>query len=81
MCTATTSPTGNFIADQDVTSNGRVIALGANIATALFPDTDPIGKTVRVNNIAFQVVGVMEVKGGIVGARWTIRRTCRSPMC
>ncbi len=55
---------GNFIADQDVTSNARVVALGANIATALFPSSDPIGKTVRLNNNSFQVIGVMEVKGG-----------------
>jgi len=55
---------GNFISDQDVTSNARVIALGANIATALFPGSDPIGKTVRLNNNAFQVIGVMETKGG-----------------
>jgi len=55
---------GNFISDQDVTSNARVVALGANIATALFPSSDPIGKTVRLNNNSFQVIGVMEVKGG-----------------
>jgi putative ABC transport system permease protein len=55
---------GNFISDQDVTSKSRVVALGANIATALFPGTDPIGKNVRLNNNSFQVIGVMEVKGG-----------------
>ncbi len=55
---------GNFIGDQDVTSNARVIALGANIAATLFPGSDAIGKTVRLNNLAFQVVGVMEAKGG-----------------
>ncbi len=55
---------GAFIADSDVTSNSRVVALGANVAQALFGETDPIGKTVRLNNIAFQVIGVMEVKGG-----------------
>jgi putative ABC transport system permease protein len=55
---------GSFISDQDVSSNGRVVALGANIANALFPGTDPVGRTVRLNNQAFQVVGVMEVKGG-----------------
>jgi putative ABC transport system permease protein len=55
---------GAFIADQDVTSGTRVVALGANIATALFPGADPVGKAVRLNNMAFQVVGVMEVKGG-----------------
>jgi putative ABC transport system permease protein len=55
---------GAFISDQDVSSNARVVALGANIATALFPGTDPVGRTVRLNNNAFQVIGVMETKGG-----------------
>jgi len=55
---------GDWIADQDVTSATTVVDLGANIATALFPSSDPIGKTVRLNNNSFQVIGVMEVKGG-----------------
>ncbi|MGI8856273.1 MAG: ABC transporter permease [Thermomicrobiales bacterium] len=55
---------GNFITDQDVTSATRVVALGANIATALFPGTDAVGKTVRLNGNAFQVIAVMETKGG-----------------
>ena len=55
---------GSFISDQDVTSRTRVVALGSNIATALFPTSDPIGKNVRLNGNNFQVIGVMEVKGG-----------------
>ena len=55
---------GAFISDQDITSGTRVVDLGANIATALFPGVDPIGKNVRLNGYAFQVIGVMEVKGG-----------------
>jgi len=55
---------GDWIADQDVTSATTVVDLGANIATALFPDKDPIGQTVRMNGESFRVIGVMEVKGG-----------------
>jgi putative ABC transport system permease protein len=55
---------GAFISDQDVTSSAKVVALGSNIATALFPTSDPVGKTVRLNNQSFLVIGVMEVKGG-----------------
>ncbi|MDQ6603366.1 MAG: ABC transporter permease [Chloroflexota bacterium] len=55
---------GAFISNQDVTSTTRVVDLGANIAIALFPSTDPIGKMVRLNGIAFTVIGVMEAKGG-----------------
>jgi putative ABC transport system permease protein len=55
---------GNFVTDQDVTSASRVVDLGANIATALFSGVDPVGKTVRLNGNSFQVIGVMETKGG-----------------
>jgi len=54
-----------FGAENVQTAQGYdFVALGANIANALFPGTDPVGRTVRLNNQAFQVVGVMEVKGG-----------------
>ena len=55
---------GSFIQDTDVTSRATVVALGANIATALFGENDPVGKTVRLNGVGFRVVGVMETKGG-----------------
>jgi len=55
---------GGFITDTDLTSNANVVALGATVAQTLFGDTDPTGQTVRLNNISFKVVGVMEVKGG-----------------
>ena len=55
---------GGFITDADLTSNANVVVLGANVAQSLFADTDPTGQTVRLNNISFKVVGVMEAKGG-----------------
>ena len=55
---------GDWITDQDITSATTVVDLGANIATALFPGTDPIGRTVRMNGESFRVIGVMETKGG-----------------
>lgn len=55
---------GSFFADSDVTGNNTVVVLGASVAQALFADADPTGQTVRLNNISFKVVGVMEAKGG-----------------
>jgi putative ABC transport system permease protein len=55
---------GDWITDQDVTSGTSVVDLGANIANSLFPGTDPVGRTVRMNGESFRVIGVMEVKGG-----------------
>jgi putative ABC transport system permease protein len=59
---------GDFFSDQDVSTARAVIVLGANVAQNLFGDVNPIGQTVRVSSgrtgVPFQVVGVMEVKGG-----------------
>jgi len=55
---------GSFVTDEDVQSNTQVVALGSSVATSLFPAGAAVGKTVRINNLAFRVVGVMETKGG-----------------
>ena len=56
---------GDFFNDQDVTTAARVAVLGQTIYEELFPDGDsPIGRTVRINNVNFRVIGLMEQKGG-----------------
>ncbi len=54
---------GRFINETDMSARARVIALGTTVVKDLFPDEDPIGQIVRVNNVPFQVIGVMESKG------------------
>src|SRR6185369_10252459 len=55
---------GNFISDSNVRSIGRQAVLGATVATDLFADADPIGKTIRINKVNFTVIGVLTAKGG-----------------
>ncbi len=56
---------GDFFTDQDVTSAARVAVLGQSVYEKLFPDGDlPIGQTIRINNVNFRVIGLMEEKGG-----------------
>lgn len=55
---------GSFITEANERSIGRQAVLGATVATDLFIDQDPIGKTVRINKINFTVIGVLTVKGG-----------------
>ncbi len=56
---------GEFITAQDVEGRSRVVVLGKTVVETLFPDNPaPIGETVRINNIPFRVIGVMEEKGG-----------------
>jgi len=54
---------GDFITDQNVQANSLVAVLGSNVAASLFPDTDPVGQTVKINRITFRVVGVLASKG------------------
>lgn len=58
---------GSFFTDADVRSSARVIVLGSTVAEALFPNEDPIGKTIRVRNLQFLVVGVLAKKGTTFG--------------
>jgi putative ABC transport system permease protein len=58
-----TVQSGDFLTDQDVLTADRVIVIGQTIATNLFPGTDPVGQTVRIQSLSFRVAGVMTKKG------------------
>ena len=48
---------------QDVEHAADVCVIGQTVATNLFGNEDPVGKTVRVSNLPFQVIGLLAVKG------------------
>jgi putative ABC transport system permease protein len=54
---------GEFFSDSDVRTAARVLVIGQTIADNLFAGGDPVGQTIRVQNLPFQVVGVMARKG------------------
>jgi len=54
---------GEFFSDADVASASRVVVIGQTVATQLFGGVDPVGQTIRVRNLPFRVIGVLEVKG------------------
>ena len=58
---------GRFITNLDLQRNNQVVALGADLAQRLFGNSDPVGQTIRIKNISFQVIGVMEAKGAFLG--------------
>ena len=58
---------GRFFNEVDLKRNNRVIVLGSEIANRLFPQQDALGKQIRVKNISFEVVGIMESKGSFLG--------------
>lgn len=55
---------GTSFSDQDVTNANNVTVLGATPEKNLFPDgTNPVGKTIRIKNLPFTVVGTLSPKG------------------
>ncbi len=55
---------GVFFSDADVQSFAPVVVLGQTVVNNIFPENvDPIGRHVLLNNVPFQVVGVMSPKG------------------
>jgi putative ABC transport system permease protein len=58
---------GRFITDTDVALGRRVAVLGADVADALFPGGDPLGQEVRLRGMPFEVVGVAERRGSVLG--------------
>jgi putative ABC transport system permease protein len=55
---------GRFLADEDMDGWNKVCVIGAKVQQELFPDEDPIGKDVEIQNVTLTVVGVLEPKGG-----------------
>ena len=54
---------GSMFSDTDVRSVGKVAVIGKTVADQLFPDSDPVGQTLRIRDIPFKIVGVLEAKG------------------
>jgi putative ABC transport system permease protein len=56
---------GRELTDEDVQTGARVAVIGQTVLDELFPpDVAAIDRTIRVNDIPFRVVGVLEEKGG-----------------
>ena len=58
---------GNFIRDEDVTARRRVAVVGRTVAKALFGSESPLGRTIRIADGRFRVVGILEQKGTSLG--------------
>ncbi|MEO8027330.1 MAG: ABC transporter permease [Bryobacteraceae bacterium] len=54
---------GAFFTDSDVRSAARVAIIGQTLVNQLFLGADPIGQTIRVRNLPFRVVGVLQARG------------------
>lgn len=57
---------GVFIGEQDQKNRSKVVVVGPQVVSDLFGSTsiNVVGKTIRINRIAFKIVGVTAAKGG-----------------
>jgi putative ABC transport system permease protein len=56
---------GDFFSEQDLNGNARVAVLGQTVYEELFPDGEvPIDQTIKINNTNFNVIGLLDEKGG-----------------
>lgn len=54
---------GRFFTEDEEKRSARVCVIGTTVRANLFDDEDPIGKTIRLKNITFKVIGVLGSKG------------------
>jgi macrolide transport system ATP-binding/permease protein len=60
---ASEPPAGRFFTGKEVTARRKVVLLGATVARELFGQHNPVGETVKINRINFEVLGVLPEKG------------------
>jgi putative ABC transport system permease protein len=54
---------GSMFSEQDVRSIAKIAVIGKTVADQLYPNENPVGQTIRIRNIPFKIVGLLESKG------------------
>lgn len=54
---------GRFLSEKNVQNRERVAVVGKTVVKNLFGDEDPVGAEIRVKNIPFRIIGVLNSKG------------------
>ena len=58
---------GRYITDADDSHRAEVALIGADVVKRLFPNVDPLGKTITIDGKTFPIVGVAKPIGTILG--------------
>lgn len=57
---------GVFVSDHDVRRRESVAVLGSKVASDFFGSSNPIGENIRIGGNRFEVIGVLQSKGGVM---------------
>lgn len=55
--------TGRNFTKEDIQNSAKVAIIGSTVATELFGDMNPVGKTIRVDDVPFRIAGLLKTKG------------------
>ncbi|MGZ5441916.1 MAG: ABC transporter permease [Thermoanaerobaculia bacterium] len=58
---------GRNLSDEDVVLARNVTVVGPDVQKKLFPNETPIGKTIKLNEKPYQIIGVFAEKGSMFG--------------
>ena len=58
---------GRFFTRSEDRSGSRVIVIGDGLKEAFFGEQDPIGQYIKIDNVKFRVIGVLEKQGKFLG--------------
>jgi len=61
---------GRFFSPLDMRRSNPVVVLGPDLAERLMDNRDPIGQQIRIKNVSFQVIGVLDEKGSNLGLNY-----------
>ena len=70
--------TGSMFTDREVRSAAKVAVIGSKTAHELFGPLNPVGQTVRVKNIPFVIIGLLDQQGRGHGRPESGRPHCHS---
>jgi putative ABC transport system permease protein len=58
---------GRFFSTSDLDSASNVVVIGPDLAAKMFPAQEALGRTLRIRNQAFEVIGLLQPKGAVFG--------------
>lgn len=61
---------GAFFTEADMLRNAPVAVLGPQLAERLWDGEDPVGQTVRVDTVSFQIIGILSQRGSNLGVNY-----------
>jgi putative ABC transport system permease protein len=60
---------GSFFTQEDVKGATKVCVIGTTVAENLFGDANPVGQVIRIKDIPFRVIGLLDRKGSNMGGQ------------